>query len=127
MYSTSLILGYFFLSVKVTVPSLDEKGLADIINNDDGLLKEAIKIGNLQEVAEIASSLSSILNFMSRQGEAGNNPNETEAVAVTKEKRGEVRTTFIVYSLYTIIFISSLQKKAGFSSNGYFMETTRLR
>lgn len=122
-----LILRYFFTSLKVTVPPLDEKGLADIISNDDGLLKEAIKTGNLQKVVEIASSLSSILNFMSRQDEAGSSQNETEAVAITKEKREEVRTTFIRFIACTQVFSSSLQKKAGFSSHSYFMETTRLR
>ena len=79
----------------MTVPPLDEKGLAHFISNDDGLLKEAIKTGDLQKVVEIASSLSSILNFMSRQDKAGRSQNETEAVAITKGKREEVRTDLL--------------------------------
>lgn len=74
-------------------------------------MKEAIKTGDLQKVVEIASSLSSILNFMSRQDKARRSQNETEAVAITKEKRKEVRTAFIVYSLHTRIFIIAAKKK----------------
>lgn len=74
-------------------------------------MKEAIKTGDLQKVAEIASSLSSILNFMSRQDKARRSKNETEAVAITKGKRKEVRTAFIVYSLHTRIFIIAAKKK----------------
>lgn len=76
-------------------------------------MKEAIKTGDLQKVVEIASSLSSILNFMSRQDKAGRSQNETEAVAITKGKREEVRTAFIVYSLHTRIFKIPATKKPG--------------
>ena len=76
-------------------------------------MKEAIKKGDLQKVVEIASSLSSILNFMSRQDKARRSQNETEAVAITKGKRKEVRTAFIVYSLHTRIFKIPAKKKAG--------------
>lgn len=70
----------------MVAPPLELKKIGEIITGEDGLLKEAIKTGNLEEVLEIANSVSSVLNYMQRQdnlqGEKGN-------LTHADKKRGE--------------------------------------
>ena len=52
--------------------------LRDLISGEDGLLKEALKRGDLQEMVEIINAVGSILNYGGRQAEQKHST-ETEA------------------------------------------------
>ena len=56
----------FIVLLKVHAPQFGLVKIGDIINDEDGVLKEAIKAGDLQEVVEVVSSVCSILNYMER-------------------------------------------------------------
>ena len=69
--------------------------IGGIINSEDGLLKEAIKTGDLQEVVEIVSSVCSILNFMERRNKSqvengGLTEDQEAAIKEEKDKRVKV-------------------------------------
>ena len=59
--------------------------LRNLISGEDGLLKEALKRGDLQEMVEIINAVGSILNYGGRQA-GQKNLTETEA-AKEKESR----------------------------------------
>lgn len=84
----------------MVAPPLELKKIGEIITGEDGLLKEAIKTGNLEEVLEIANSVSSVLNYMQRQdnlqGEKGNVTDANkEALKKSEDKRKEVCGGFL--------------------------------
>ena len=84
-------------------PELALNNLKDIINDEDGLLKEALKTGDMQEVVETVSAVCSILNYMSRQdGLSSDNATEAETAAIQDERntREEVCGTIVLISLH---------------------------
>lgn len=69
--------------------------LSELITGEDGLLKEALKKGDLQEMVEIINAVGSILNYNGRQA-AQKNLTESEAAEEKKsrDKRPEVCETY---------------------------------
>ena len=62
--------------------------LKNLISGKDGLLKEALKKGNLQQMAEIVNSVGSILNYNGRQAAQ---KNLTKAEAAEEKEATDTR------------------------------------
>ena len=95
-----MLLYFYHRFIKVEAPQFDQEKIGDTINDGDGLLKEAIKTGDLEEVVEVVNSVSSILNYMQRQdnlqGEKGNvTEANKEAIKKSENERKEVCETFL--------------------------------
>lgn len=83
---------------KVKPTDFSNEQLKDFIAGEDGLLKEALKKGDLQGMVEIINSVGSIMNFNGRQDDSADQGNLTEAEAtetkIAKDTRIEVWETY---------------------------------
>lgn len=80
---------------KVKPTNFTNGQLRHLISGEDGLLKEALKKGDLQEMVEIINAVGSILNFNGRQA-AQRNLTEAEAAEENEAEntRKEVCETY---------------------------------
>lgn len=65
--------------------------LKDIISGEDGLLKEALKKGDLQGMVEIINSVGSILNYNGRQADLAEQGNFTDAETAEAQEAEDTR------------------------------------
>ena len=79
---------------KVKPTDFSNEQLKGFITGEDGLLKEALKKGDLQGMVEIINSVGSIMNFNGRRDDSPDQGNVTEAEAteakIAKDTRIEV-------------------------------------
>ncbi|XP_022779645.1 uncharacterized protein LOC111321123 [Stylophora pistillata] len=74
------------ITIQVKPTDLSGDKLHELISGKDGLLKEAKKRGNLQEMVEIINAVGSILNYQGRQaGDAVNRSAEDQASAKSRQ------------------------------------------
>ena len=82
---------FVLVAIKVKPIDFTNGQLRDLINGEDGLLKEALKRGDLQEMVEIINSVGSILNYDGRQAAQKNlTGTEAEEEKESKDTRAEV-------------------------------------
>lgn len=84
-----------FRCKKVKPTDFTNDQLSELIRGEDGLLKEALKKGDLPEMVEIINAVGSILNYNGRQA-AQKNLTESEAAEEKKSRdtRVEVCETY---------------------------------
>lgn len=83
---------FVLVTKKVKPTDFTNDQLRDLISGEDGLLKEALKKGDLQEMVEIINSVGSILNYDGRLAVQKNVTSKTEAAEEeeSRDTRAEV-------------------------------------
>lgn len=76
---------FVLVAKKVKPTDFNNDQLRELIRGEDGLLKEALKRGDLQEMVEIINAVGSILNYNGRQA-AQQNLTESEAAEEKKSR-----------------------------------------
>ena len=86
----------FVLVAKKVQPTVfTNDKLTELISGEDGLLKEALKRGDLQEMVEVINSVGSILNYDGRQAAQSNlTGTKAEEEQKARDTRVEVCGTY---------------------------------
>lgn len=111
---------FVLVTKKVKPTDFTNDQLRDLISGEDGLLKEALKKGDLQEMVEIINSVGSILNYDGRLAAQKNVTSKTEAAEEeeSRDTRAEVcaELTMITTNRFLNICTVRLKEKKNLSN-----------
>ena len=110
---------FVLVTKKVKPTDFTNDQLRDLISGEDGLLKEALKKGDLQEMVEIINSVGSILNYDGRLAAQKNVTSKTEAAEEeeSRDTRAEVCAELTMITTNRFLHICTVRLKEKNLSN----------